>query len=537
MDSTPMAEDFSLVLDPEVDEALATILDSKDPLDAPNFDPVAYINDQFPDEEAMTKLNTYSEDLKTHIDELEEQILQTVRDQSEVGRSAESDVEEAKQTISDLFGRIMEIKEKAAQSEEMVQVICKNISKLDTAKRNLTESLNALARLQMFLSSLEAAEALKGTHQYIKAARSMAAVMQLSRFFDKYKDIENAPLLSPPHPQIQVLLHRVMELRDAFCTSIFTDFDQIEDLIYTFDDASNHPVTEDMIDALAADDQAYDDTQVTRPRLQAACYVIDAMGAETRDRLVKSFCMLLDLHSLKTLFLQLPTVQQNETDEMKYVIPPTYTKFVNKAVDKADMMLKLLGTPVAYLASSMHNIMPDGTEDDLVTILTVKGVTKAEKAEDVDDNERFRVMNTDARTYSVLEEDEKADYEQWLQQRDLVSLHSLKMSLIKEHPVIQVMYHRLVPSVVSDSQFWNFYFFHMEKAGYDFYKGQEHVEEKSEPTVGSPVKELLQSKELEEWSDVDLSDKENPKDLEEAVADVNGAIDVDVNSDDWGEWE
>ncbi|KAK8829812.1 hypothetical protein WA577_001204, partial [Blastocystis sp. JDR] len=268
MDSTPMAEDFSLVLDPEVDEALATILDSKDPLDAPNFDPVAYINDQFPDEEAMTKLNTYSEDLKTHIDELEEQILQTVRDQSEVGRSAESDVEEAKQTISDLFGRIMEIKEKAAQSEEMVQVICKNISKLDTAKRNLTESLNALARLQMFLSSLEAAEALKGTHQYIKAARSMAAVMQLSRFFDKYKDIEN----------IQVLLHRVTELRDAFCTSIFTDFDQIEDLIYTFDDASNHPVTEDMIDALAADDQAYDDTQVTRPRLQAACYVIDAMG-------------------------------------------------------------------------------------------------------------------------------------------------------------------------------------------------------------------------------------------------------------------
>ena len=162
---------------------------------------------------------------------------------------------------------------------------------MDTAKRNLTESLNALARLQMFLSSLEAAEALKGTHQYIKAARSMAVVMQLSRFFDKYKDIENAPLLSPPHPQIQVLLHRVTELRDAFCTSIFTDFDQIEDLIYTFDDASNHPVTEDMIDALAADDQAYDDTQVTRPRLQAACYVIDAMGAETRDRLVKSFCV------------------------------------------------------------------------------------------------------------------------------------------------------------------------------------------------------------------------------------------------------
>ena len=29
----------------------------------------------------------------------------------------------------------------------------------------------------------------------------------------------------------------------------------------------------------------------------------------------------------------------------------------------------------------MRRSMPDGTEDDLVTILTVKGVTKAEKAE------------------------------------------------------------------------------------------------------------------------------------------------------------
>ena len=260
----------------------------------------------------MTKLNSYSEELKTHIDTLDEQILQTVfsasgyltrwvRDQSEIGRSAETDVADAKQTISDLFGRIIEIKEKAAQSEEMVQVICKwellrrittrNISKLDAAKRNLTESLNALARLQMFLSSLDAAEALKGTHQYIKASRSMAAVMQLSRFFDKYKDIETVSLFPSSHAKIQTLLHRVEILRDAFCTTIFTDFDQIEDLIYTFDDASNRVITEDMLESLEQDDQAYDDSQVTRPRLQAACYVIDAMGVETRDRLVKSFCV------------------------------------------------------------------------------------------------------------------------------------------------------------------------------------------------------------------------------------------------------
>ena len=118
----------------------------------------------------MSRINTYSSELKEQISTLEEQILQTVvavgvdkqqvREQSQVGRSAESDIEEAKQTINDLFSRIIDIKEKAAHSEELVQVICKwccvdfsmcrNISKLDAAKRNLTESLNALARLQMY---------------------------------------------------------------------------------------------------------------------------------------------------------------------------------------------------------------------------------------------------------------------------------------------------------------------------------------------------------------------------------------------------
>lgn len=50
-------EDFTLVLDPEVDAALSTviiiilclqpqILQSDDPLDAPDFDPVVYINAQ-----------------------------------------------------------------------------------------------------------------------------------------------------------------------------------------------------------------------------------------------------------------------------------------------------------------------------------------------------------------------------------------------------------------------------------------------------------------------------------------------------------
>ena len=50
-----------------------------------------------------------------------------------------------------------------------------------------------------FTSSLDAAEALKGTRQYIQAARSMGAVMQLSRYFDKYKAIEPVRVVDVSH--------------------------------------------------------------------------------------------------------------------------------------------------------------------------------------------------------------------------------------------------------------------------------------------------------------------------------------------------
>lgn len=91
--------------------------------------------------------------------------------------------------------------------------------------------------------------------------------------------------------QIAQLLQRVQIVRDSFCTSIFGDFDQIEDLVYTFEEGSNQPITEDMLEEMEQQESGYDDQLVTRSRLQAACFVIDAMGEETRDRLINSFCV------------------------------------------------------------------------------------------------------------------------------------------------------------------------------------------------------------------------------------------------------
>ena len=76
-------------------------------------------------------------------------------------------------SLQDLFGRIKDIQAKAEQSELMVQEICRDIKKLDYAKRNLTATITALRRLAMLVSAVDQLEALASKRIYREAAHML----------------------------------------------------------------------------------------------------------------------------------------------------------------------------------------------------------------------------------------------------------------------------------------------------------------------------------------------------------------------------
>ena len=100
-------------------------------------------------------------------------------------------------------------------------------------------------------------------------------------------------------------------------------------------------------------------------------------------------------------------------------------------------------------------------------------------------------MNTETSTYTTIREGEKEAFANWMNQRDKVYLHSLKMQLMKDHPIIQVMYRRLVPDVVSDTAFWNNYFFHMDQKGYHCATSPTPEEVKEEAPVDTTNSDVL----------------------------------------------
>ena len=64
------------------------------------------------------------------------------------------DLDHCKLEIQELFGKINEIRRKAEQSELMVQEICRDIKKLDYAKKHLTYTITALRRLAMLINAI-----------------------------------------------------------------------------------------------------------------------------------------------------------------------------------------------------------------------------------------------------------------------------------------------------------------------------------------------------------------------------------------------
>lgn len=89
--------------------------------------------------------------------------------------------------------------------------------------------------------------------------------------------------------------------------------------------------------------------------------------------------MLLDTHMLKTILLNLPSI----TSHVSRQAPASYTKVVNKGMTRAEMILKVVMTPVDPAKSFVEQYMkllPDCQQADFYKILEMKNVKRQEQA-------------------------------------------------------------------------------------------------------------------------------------------------------------
>ncbi|KAJ7747224.1 Vps53-like protein [Mycena metata] len=236
-----------------------------DPLDAlsNDFDPVGLLNDFFPDEASLA-----------HIASVQARLVESQR---EIQREIDALQLELKQNqdptrmhliqemISDLFGQMSRIREKATESEAVVRNITKDIQVLDLAKRNLILSMTTLKRLQMLVNALTQLEDFVKEKKYGEVAQSLSAIKQISGAFKQYTSVQ----------RISQVWKRIQELQGEIRNHLDRDFDAF----YLQDPAK--PVKP----AVIAD----------------ACSVVDVLGPDVRAQMIERY-VAIELKEYRRIF-------------------------------------------------------------------------------------------------------------------------------------------------------------------------------------------------------------------------------------------
>ncbi|GMH25811.1 hypothetical protein Nepgr_027654 [Nepenthes gracilis] len=216
---------------------------------------IDYINQMFPTEASLSGVEPLMQKIHSEIRRVDASILAAVRQQSNSGTKAKEDLAAATCAVEELMYKIREIKTKAEQSETMVQEICRDIKKLDFAKKHITTTITALHRLTMLVSAVEQLQMMASKRQYKEAAAQLEAVNQLCSHFDAYRDV----------PKITELREKFKNIKQILKSHVFSDFSSL------------------------GTGKETEETNLLR-QLSDGCLVVDALEPSVREELVKNFC-------------------------------------------------------------------------------------------------------------------------------------------------------------------------------------------------------------------------------------------------------
>ncbi|KAL6779641.1 VPS53 [Auxenochlorella protothecoides x Auxenochlorella symbiontica] len=226
---------------------------SEDPLDRPDFDVTAYVNRLFPTEESLSGLDPLVASLQHRISRVDAGILASVRQQSRVGGRARADLAAARADVAALCARVAAIRSQAAASEALVQHICRDIRRLDAAKRHLTATISSLRRLGMLMAALDALQAAVERGDYAEAGNLLEAVQALAAHFAAYAHV----------PRVAELRGRLGALEASARGRALREFEALGEAL---------------------------PPPATLERLRACCGLVAALGYQVRDELIDAVC-------------------------------------------------------------------------------------------------------------------------------------------------------------------------------------------------------------------------------------------------------
>jgi len=177
------------IITPEFYQLLKQYTKSDDPLEDPNFDIVAYLNEKFPDYKSLEKINYFIEDFEKQIGELDEEIDNLMCERAEYNEEMKTYMNELNNDVGKIIDLVNNIKTKTDINETTVKMICNDIKNLDNARNNITTTISSLTKLIILITGIEKLETFVKSKSFKEAANAIAASNDILEYFKEYKHV------------------------------------------------------------------------------------------------------------------------------------------------------------------------------------------------------------------------------------------------------------------------------------------------------------------------------------------------------------
>ena len=184
-----MEQSSQIEITPEFYQLLKKYTGSTDPLEDPNFDVAAYLNEKFPDFKSLDNLPDLIDKFEKEIGELDEEIDGLMCERATYNDELKNYMQELNNDVGKIIQLISNIKQNTDTNETTVKLICNDIKNLDNARNNITITISSLTKLIMLITGIEKLESFVKEKQYKEAANAIAASNDIMEYFKEYRHV------------------------------------------------------------------------------------------------------------------------------------------------------------------------------------------------------------------------------------------------------------------------------------------------------------------------------------------------------------
>ena len=245
-----------------------------------SFDPIEFLNKHFETEQSLAQnLPPLRDAVGSRIQVLNDRISNALQRQSETAESTRRHVQDAKSSVLEMERRILQVKEKASQSERAVLEITADMKRLDCAKRHLQRTITTLKQLHMLVHAVEQLRISvqeRPFPDYKTASHLVDAITQLFQHFHAY-----TAKVQP----MRILSTKVLEYQESLRQSLVTGF-----RVVAFGYVHAMRLEGKVISEDEEDVDLPGRNVMPVPVLQGGVLLIDSLGDDCRVRFIHDFC-------------------------------------------------------------------------------------------------------------------------------------------------------------------------------------------------------------------------------------------------------